>query len=349
MSDESVEQLLRKADDGLQPVLLVLDENPSLLPAPRHEASRALSNRFDVCMRARKQGWPCSFSDFVITAESMLECKRAAYRVSKEKRVVEAVLQTLWQHLPEGGELFIAGYKQEGIKTFAKRCEAAWDCSVELERGEGQLHLYRFAKLSERAELLQAEDYHALQQIGEWQQHPLLSKPGIFAWDRIDEGSAFLLEHLPQWLQAVDTQSARALDLGCGNGVLALALLQAGFREVVATDNNAAAIRAAEANLQTVADGQSVSVVADDCGSTLRGTFDVIVCNPPFHQGFDVEQDLTDRFLQATQRVMKAEGSALFVVNAFIPLERKATENFGHVRVLADNRRYKLVELKHYD
>ena len=33
---------------------------------------------------------------------------------------------------------------------------------------------------------------------------------------------------------------------------------------------------------------------------------------------------MTDRFLEAALRVLKAGGSALFVVNSFIPLERKA-------------------------
>ncbi|HTR00211.1 MAG TPA: methyltransferase [Candidatus Acidoferrum sp.] len=345
MSDDALLQLLQRADDGKWPLLLVLDENEQPLPPPRHEESRALSNRYDVSQRARKQGWPCGFSDFVISAELMLDCKRAVYRVSKEKRVVEHVLQSLWQHLPLDGQLHVAGYKQEGIKTLAKRMEQAWDCSVEFERGDGQLHCYVFTKQSERSEPLQAEDYHALREIGDWQGNKLWSKPGIFAWDRIDDGSRFLLGYLPTLLQGKDCAALNALDLGCGYGLLALALAQAGCRSVTATDNNAAAIRAAEATVQAINESQQVLIVADDCGESLRSPFDLIVCNPPFHQGFAVEQELTDRFLQATCRLLKADGHALLVVNAFIPLERKATEWFANVQTVADDGRYKLVLL----
>lgn len=343
MSDDAITQLLQHASSDSDAVLLVLDENQSPLPPPRHPESRALTNRYDVCTAARRQGWPCSFSDFTLSAELLLGCKRALYRVSKEKRVVEHVLQALWQQLPVGGELCIAGYKDEGIKTFAKRACTVWDCSHSLVRGDGQLHLYTFGKQSERTEMLQTGDYHALQPISEWRGVPVLSKPGIFAWDRIDDGTDFLLDYLARLLAGKTPATLRTLDLGCGYGLLALALVQAGCGEVVATDNNAAALRACEANLQVAPSVQLVSVVADDCGGNLRGSFDVILCNPPFHQGFDVEQDLTNRFLEAAFRLLRAGGQALFVVNAFIPLERKAMEWFSQVEKVADNGHYKLV------
>ena len=127
MADAAIAQLLQQAAGDSEPLLLVLDENVGTLPPPLHAESRAISNRYDVCMAARRNGWPCSFSDFVISRELLLDCRRALYRVSKEKRVVEHVLQSLWQQLPVGGELHVAGYKDEGIKTFAKRMQAAWD------------------------------------------------------------------------------------------------------------------------------------------------------------------------------------------------------------------------------
>ncbi len=347
MSDEALLQLLQHASDDRQPVLLILDEHDAVLPPPQHPDSRALSNRFDICTSARRQGWPCSFSDFWLNAELLAGCRRALYRVSKEKRVVEHVLQGLWLLLPVNGELHLAGYKGEGIKTFARRAAAAWDCEVTLERGDGNLHLYSFTKLSERAEPLQSGDYHGLQTIGEWQGCAVYSKPGVFAWDRFDAGSVFLLGYLPKLLQRGNPGQQRALDLGCGSGLLALALVQAGFREVIATDNNAAAIRACEFNLQQLAQDQQALVVADDCGASLRGSFDLILCNPPFHQGFEVEQTMTDRFLEASLRVLKAGGVALFVVNSFIPIERKAAAWFGKVEKVADNKLYKLVLLSH--
>lgn len=344
MTDSTLLQLLQHRADPALPTLLVLDENAGALPPNTFVDAQVVTNRIDVCTKARALGWPCEFSDFRFDALTP-RAGRALYRISKEKRVVEHVLQSLWALLPIGGELRCAGYKGEGIKTFAKRAAEAWQSEPVLERGHGNLHLYSFTKSGPEAMPLNEADYHALQPIGSCQGRQVYSKPGTFAWDRFDEGSSFLLEHLPAFLER-GPLARRALDLGCGNGLLALALLDAGCAQVSATDNNAAALAACAFNLQNHPRGATACSVAADCGAGIDETFDLVVCNPPFHQGFGVEQDMTDRFLQATARLLTTRGRALFVVNSFIPLERKAAALFASAERIADNRRFKLVELR---
>jgi 16S rRNA (guanine1207-N2)-methyltransferase len=376
MANPEITQLLTLAQTSINaaPLLLVLDEQANALAPPRNAKSCVMSNRVDVSELARSQGWASEFSDFAFTPSLMDGCQQVLYRLSKEKRVVEHVLQSVWHYLPVGGELLLAGYKNEGCKTFAKRAADSWQCQHELTRGDGNLHLYRFRKTGPAAVPLNALDYHALQVITEWQGQAVVSKPGVFAWDRIDEGSRLLLEYLPTFWQdsvgksvsksvakaqrsaasaanaASNLTGPRGLDLGCGYGLLALSLLQAGCADVVATDNNAAALRACDANLQAYlqqhpASAQHCQTLAADCGADLSGKFDVIVCNPPFHQGFAVEQQLTDRFLQITQQLLKKQGRALFVVNSFIPLERKAKTCFAQVTKRLANASYAVFEL----
>ena len=334
------------AQPGGAPLLLVLDENSWPIPPAPADTALALTNRVDVHQNALAAGWQSHFSDFDFAPLEAGALARACYRISKEKRVVEHVLQSLWLALPPGAELCMAGYKNEGIKTFAKRLQAAADCEVDLQRGEQQLHLYRFTRGQGPFTPLNDSDYHALPCIGQWQGHDVWSKPGIFAWDRFDAGSLFLLQTL-QAHRAGKPAPASGLDLGCGYGLLALVLLQLGCTRVIATDNNAAALRACAHNLQTAAAGQEVEVevVAADCAAGIDTQVELLLCNPPFHQGFAVEQHLTERFLQATRRLLARRGEALFVVNSFIPLERKAAELFAGVETLADNRSYKVIRL----
>lgn len=337
-----ISRLLALAGCDERPLLLVLDEGsgdpgPCSLPL-----AHALGNRLDICRLAEAGGWPTSFCDFDFAAVGSIG--RVLYRVSKEKKVVEHVLQRAWERLPVGGELWLAGYKNEGIKTFAKRMKQAWPCREALQRAEGQLHVYTFTRLGEGGEALDDGDYTPLREIANWQGDAVWSKPGIFAWDRLDQGSLYLLQHLNEFLPG-DCTGLDALDLGCGNGLLALALVQAGCRQVIATDNNAAAISAATRTLASVPAAQQVRVVAADCGDTVSTSVDLVLCNPPFHQGFSVEQDLTDRFLAATRRLLRPGGRALFVVNAFIPLEKKAASLFSGVDSLAFDGRYRLVTL----
>ena len=109
-------------------------------------------------------------------------------------------------------------------------------------------------------------------------------------------------------------------------------------------DNNAAAIIACEKNFQA----QQINgrVIADDCAENITEQFDAVICNPPFHQGFGIEGDLADRFLQACHSHLKAGGRALFVVNNFVPLERKARKYFSNVDLLAENGSFKLIILE---
>lgn len=343
MTDTALPQLLQLADRQA-PTLLVLDENAGPLPPCPFAQVQVLSNRSDTHAQAQAAGWVSRFCDFEFDA-TLPAFSQALYRISKEKRVVEHVLQALWQRLPEGGVLLCCGYKNDGIKTFAKRMQEAWQVQPELQRGEHKLHVYRLVKGQVPAQPLNEADYHELLPIGLLREDTVYSKPGIFAWDRFDQGSSFLLQQLRTFL-AEGPQVQSGLDLGCGYGLLALALLQAGCTRVVATDNNAAALLACSHNLQLHRGVASVEVLGADCGDSVNERFDLILCNPPFHQGFAVEQDLTDRFLAAAQRLLAPQGRALFVVNAFIPLERKASQRFGQIDTIADDGRFRVIALR---
>jgi 16S rRNA (guanine1207-N2)-methyltransferase len=86
-------------------------------------------------------------------------------------------------------------------------------------------------------------------------------------------------------------------------------------------------------------------VMADDCGGQLAPGFDLILCNPPFHQGFSVDGALTDKFLRQTRRLLSAQGMAVFVVNQFIALERAAQKYFRVIEPAGRNPSFKLIRL----
>ena len=132
-------------------------------------------------------------------------------------------------------------------------------------------------------------------------------------------------------------------DLGCGYGYLSCAAAQQGVKQIFATDNNAAALQACAANFAALK--ISGTVIAGDAGSQINDRFDTILCNPPFHQGFHIESELTDKFLCASKRLLAPHGRALFVVNNFIALEKKARDYFPKVAELARSGSFKLIML----
>jgi len=70
--------------------------------------------------------------------------------------------------------------------------------------------------------------------------YTLVTMPGVFSWDHLDDGTALLLDHLHV---VPDTD---VLDIGCGGGIIGLAAARAGGR-VVMVDDDLLAVRCARA------------------------------------------------------------------------------------------------------
>lgn len=303
-------------------------------------ALQVMSNRCDLVDAAQNSGISTSFSDWQFDKKDRFDA--IFLRVCKEKAVNQHLIRTAFLHLNEGGHLLIAGEKNEGVKSTWEYACGIFQTHSRLKK-HGVTYAGALTKNSEHA-IEEADSYHQIQTIGEWDSAPIFSKPGVYGWDKIDAGSAFLLECLrPQ--ESLWTHAASLLDLGCGYGFLTLASSWLPCTRRVATDNNAGALVCMERNAQQRK--LAVEIVAADKGDRVTGTFDLILCNPPFHRGFDVDGDLTRDFLQAAKHKLAKNGTAVFVVNSFIPLEKKLGGLFSSAQLLADNRQFKVLALRH--
>lgn len=153
-----------------------------------------------------------------------------------------------------------------------------------------------------------------------------------------------MISALESFLLRQKYQPQSLLDLGCGYGYLTLMTRHLPLARRVATDNCSAALLALRANAEHYV--MAVDVVASDAGNTVQDAVDLIVCNPPFHRGFTIAGDLTETFLQQAARLLTPSGVAIFVVNAFIPLEQTAAHIFSVTERLAHNRSYKVLALR---
>lgn len=330
--------------DGM--TLWIADENvlDVVATVAARDTLQLLTNRFDVASSARAAGHVAQFSDFDFSTFSPGSFRRIVYRISKEKPVVHHVLNHVPYLLADGGELLLAGLKNEGVKTFIDKCRAHFGNGGAHKEGVAYTGCFLRQPGMPVDAWLDDLNYSALRLV-HTPELDFYSKPGLFGWDRIDRGSAFLLQQLPACLTRLPAPPQSLLDPGCGYGYLTLATRELPLVRRVATDNNAAALLAMASNAAHY--GMAVEVVADDAGASLQGQFDLVLCNPPFHQGFAVDGGLTDKFLANTSRLLSARGAALFVVNAFVGLEQKARGYFSEVVTLANDRSFKVIMLRH--
>lgn len=343
MTDPAFQLLLDplRQESGRQ--LLVTDEN--LHDTPLYELQNRdillVTNRHDLYEISRAQGIDSEYSDFDFDHFADGSFSQILYRVSKEKPVVHHIINQARRLLPVGGTLTMTGAKNDGIKTYAEKAGHYFGDQQRPEK-QGSLYRARVRHLTSTEPALEDQQYVLIRPCVTWEGGLLFSKPGQFGWNKIDQGSAFLATHLKDFFQSLDRPPTNMLDLGCGYGYLSVMAAQLTDAEITATDNNAAAVASCQRNF--IEQQIKGTVVASNCGDSLTQHFDAVICNPPFHQGFNTDHALTRRFVSSCHRLLRNGGRALFVVNRFVPLERFAEADFD-VKKLDENRSFKLILL----
>jgi 16S rRNA (guanine1207-N2)-methyltransferase len=309
-----------------------------------HPALFVLSNRIEIGTALRRSGHQSSVSDFDFTSMPQTGFARIVYRVSKERPVVNHCINESFKALAPGGTLHLLGHKEDGIRTHGRSAERVFG-TPEHAKKHGNAYRITLQKSLHAPETephwLDSKEYSLLRPCTVGELH-FISKPGLFGWHKVDQGSALLVEQTRRLL-AGRKKAGSVLDLGCGYGYLLLATADLPFSTRAATDNNAAAVLAATASFAK--HNLPVSVTLDDCGEHLETTYDLILCNPPFHRGFSTSSTLAEKFLGQIRRLLSSDGQALVVVNEFIALEKLAANHFKRVVTLHHAHGFKVIQL----
>lgn len=332
MLDSLLLDLLRQAPSNS---LWCLGENTA---APSDSAFKglAISNRYDVYQQLRAMGLNCELSDFDFSAVADNSIDHAIWRIAKEKAVNTHILYSLLHTLSQEGVLHLLGYRNEGMDSLVKLLQTQTDSRIERYKLKKQLQHIVVHKPS-RSEL--SSDYAQLQKL-QLDGMDFYSKPGIFGWQKVDIGSQLLMGQLAE--QALNP-AHKLLDLGCGYGYLSIKAKQLGYQSIDASDNNAASISACQANFDLHQIQGEVFI--DDCVSRANNSYDIVLCNPPFHQGFEHDKALIERFCQAASRALRSNGQAFFVINQFVGLEKIAGLYFRQQQILLQEHGFKVLHL----
>lgn len=161
----------------------------------------------------------------------------------------------------------------------------------------------------------------------------LVSHAGAFAAGKLDGGTRLLLTTLSQGVDG----PLRAVDLGCGTGILATRLAQRGY-DVLALDVSRAAC--ASARDTAAANGVQVQVRRADHLDEPPGSVDLVVCNPPFHRG--TTKDSTPGFdlIRSAIPALIPDAEFWTVFNSHLPYLPFLRAEIGPTRVIARNRNY---------
>lgn len=166
-----------------------------------------------------------------------------------------------------------------------------------------------------------------------------------FGGTGVDAGSALLLATLAERRAELEGRGTikRLLDLGCGNGwLLSAASMLLTPDEALGVDISGFAVESARATLEA---NQLSGVVtrSDSAGDVAEGSCDLVVLNPPFHDGTKLTSDPTKDMVAGAYRVLAHGGWLVCVYNSVLRHRMLVNKVFGRSEQWSRDRRFTVV------
>lgn len=171
----------------------------------------------------------------------------------------------------------------------------------------------------------------------------LINHANVFCREGLDIGTRAFLPHLPKNLG-----QARVADLGCGNGVLAIAsALSNPDAHYTLVDESFMAVQSASENWQAALGDRPMSARAGDglAGQEAQ-SLDVVLCNPPFHQQQVVGDFLAWRMFQQAREALVVGGSLYIVGNRHLGYHSKLARLFRGVEQVAATPKFVILKAR---
>ena len=254
----------------------------------------------------------------------------------KGKELIEFVFSSVSKTLEHGAGVIVVGPKKSGIRSCKPLVEKYFG-SVLSSRSARHCVVIEAEKTVE-TELFEGKKSYSVAVFGK--ELHVVTLPGVFSHGQLDEGTGVLLAHL----DAGRVSFKKALDFGCGAGVIGAALkLAHPKKKVDFVDSNVMALEAARQTLEANSFGPDC-VWASDVFSHVSRRYDLIVSNPPYHAGLMTDFSVTERLIQEANRHLTRSGRLVIVTNAFGKYAPHLRQHFGRVRMAGKRGHYRIIE-----
>ncbi|HBZ15123.1 16S rRNA (guanine(1207)-N(2))-methyltransferase RsmC [Pantoea sp. NPDC088449] len=323
------EVILRHSDEFTARHVLFAGDLQDDLPAQLETASsRVHTQQYHHWQNLSHRLGERAVYSMVATAADVEGCDTLVYYWSKNKPEAQFQLQNLLSLLPVGCDIFVVGENRSGVRSAEGMLEA-W---ATLEKVDSARRCGLYHGRLDKQPTFDASSYGNTYQLDDLTIHTL---PGVFSRDGLDIGSDLLLSTLTPHFRG------KVLDIGCGSGVLATVMAKVSPRvRLWLCDVHAAAIEASKATL--AANELEGEVFASNVFSDVTGRFDMIISNPPFHDGLQTSLDAANTLIRGALKHLNSGGELRIVANAFLPYPQILDETFGNHEVLAQTGRFKV-------
>ncbi len=179
----------------------------------------------------------------------------------------------------------------------------------------------------------------------EFNDQDIRSHTSVFGATRIDQGSELLIKSLSHL-----SKPKHVADLGCGTGILGLAAMNLWSEaEMSFFDDSYIAIDSCLKNVERLFPARFVKAeVHDGLSSVDDESFDLILCNPPFHSGTTISASPSLRMFKQSKIALKTGGHLVVVGNQHLGYQSRLREVFSNAKVLIEDNKFVVLMAEKY-
>ena len=258
----------------------------------------------------------------------------------------EKELATFWLEqfyfLAREKKLYLVGEKRSGIESFIKKNKGDFAVCEKLDSAcHSQLWLIVLKEKNNEIKSFNLDRYYQNYEVNSNQGSLTISAlPGVFSRAKLDQGTAFLLS---TFKKGDISPGRKALDFGCGAGVIAATLSkQYPKLEWDLIDINYLSILSAK-KTKMLNNFNAAIFESNGFEEIPSGKkYDIIVSNPPFHDGQKKTLETTERFLRESTLYLSGRGEIRIVANRFLPYLEIMEKHYSQVTIIAENNAFRV-------
>jgi len=161
----------------------------------------------------------------------------------------------------------------------------------------------------------------------------------VFSRNHLDIGGRYLMDNLPEG------NFIKVIDLGCGNGVVGMAAAAAyPDAQITFIDESYMAVDSARINmLKNFEEERSDNtrfVVNNGLVGFKERSYDLILCNPPFHQQHTITDHIAWAMFNDAHFCLAVNGELVIVGNRHLDYQDKLERIFGNCELVAENKKF---------
>jgi 16S rRNA (guanine1207-N2)-methyltransferase len=250
------------------------------------------------------------------------------HRGQNENRVVEAL-----ERVKPAGRIVIAGSKEDGIASMRK---ALSKLGIETESTPKYHGIALWFNRPEDVTSATSKLRHDVVTV----ENRFTAMPGMFSHDRVDAGSELLASRLPTDFDG------NAADFGAGWGYLSIMLAEKAPRtaRIDLFEADWQALEFAKTNLLENCPRLTTRFFWQDLAlEPPKEKYDLIIMNPPFHEGHAAEPSLGQAMIKTAAGALRSGGKLLLVANRGLPYETILSAEFRTSGEVCRNARFKVL------